>query len=160
MRGGDFPSAFVVRNDGSGRCQLTQDFHAETYGVRFSDDARRVFWIEYGRNQSESEEGWYARPETCGDRVKFGDFVGWYTLIGDQFVVFDGGDLEDTTRWLQYTSLKPPAGVRATPLVIQERPDGVVALVEADGKFWTLFATGGMDPAALYLHGPLRHPAP
>jgi hypothetical protein len=163
VRGGSFPSAFVVRNDGSGRCQLTQDFRAETYGVRFSDDARRVFWIEYGRNESESEEGWYARPETCGDRVKFGDFVGWYTLIGDQFVVFDGGDLEDTTRWLQYTSLKPPPGASATPLVIQERPDGVVALVHADGKVWTLFATGGVDspsPPALYLHGPLRHPTP
>ncbi len=160
VRGADFPSAFVVRNDGSGRCQLTQDFHAETYGVHFSDDARRVFWIEYGRNQSESEEGWYARPDTCGDRVKFGDFVGWYTPVRDEFVVFDGGDLEDTTRWLQYTSLKPAPGVVATPLVIQERPDGVVTLVEAEGKVWTLFATGGMDPPALYLHGPLRHPAP
>jgi hypothetical protein len=92
--------------------------------------------------------------------VKFGDFVGWYTPVRDEFVVFDGGDLEDTTRWLQYTSLKPAPGAVATPLVIQERPDGVVTLVEAEGKVWTLFATGGMDPPALYLHGPLRHPAP
>jgi hypothetical protein len=39
----------------------------------------------------------------------------------------------------------------------------VVALVHADGKVWTLFATGGVDspsPPALYLHGPLRHPTP
>jgi hypothetical protein len=163
VRGAEFPSAFVVHNDGSGRCQLTEDFRSETYAVQWSEDARRIFWIEYGRNRSESEEGWYALPETCGGRVKFGDFVGWFVPVRDQFVVFDGGDIDDTTRWLQYTSTKPAAGAAATPIVIQERPDGIVSLVEAEGKFWVLFATGGVDspsPPALYLHGPLRHPAP
>ena len=153
-----FPSAFVVRNDGSGRCQLTQDFHAETYGVHFSDDARRVFWIEYGRNESESEEGWYARPETCGDRVKFGDFVGWYTPVRRPVRGVrrrrPGGHHPLAAIHLAEARRPAPA---ATPLVIQERPDGVVALVEADGKVWTLFATGGMDPPGAV---PARSPAP
>jgi hypothetical protein len=157
-RGLEFPTAFVARNDGGGRCQLTSDFRAETYGAHFADDAQRVFWIEYGRNQSESEEGWYARPD-CEGKVKFGDFVLWYTLVGDEFVLFDGGDLDDSTSWLQYTSLKPGAGP-SRPMVVQERPEGIVGVAQIESAVWTLFSAGGPQAPALYLHGPLRHPAP
>ena len=75
-------------------------------------------------------------------------------------MVFDGGDLETPRAGCSTPRSSPAPGTVAAPFVIQERPDGVVTLVEAEGKLWTLFATGGMDPPALYLHGPLRHPTP
>ena len=159
VRGAEFPSAFVVRNDGSGRCQLTQDVHAETYGVRFSDDARRVFWIEYFRDQSESEEGWYAQPEHLrrpGEVRRLRRLV--HRRCGTSSSLFDGGDLETPRAGCSTPRSKPGPGAVATPIVIQERPDGA-------GQRWSrprgssgrCFATGGMDPPALL---PARAPAP
>jgi hypothetical protein len=161
--GASFPVAYVTRNDGSGTCQLTQDPSAETYGTGFGDGARSVFWIEYGRNRSESEEGWYARPETCGDRTKFGDFVFGYRLVGSEFVVFEGGDLDDTTSWLQYTPLGPrPGGGSFLPTVIKEHPDPSLDVVRLGAETWVLFSVSQGDAAdrGLYLHGPLRTGAP
>ena len=163
LRGAEFPVAFISHNDGTGSCQLTSDYHAESYGGTFSDSARQVFWIEFGRNQSESEEGWYAAPATCGDKVKFGDFVSWYTPLGDDFVVFEGGDLADSTTWLEYTSLRPArAGAPNLPRLIQERPDGIVGVVATGASIWTLYGVASADDkvAGLYLHGPLGHPTP
>jgi hypothetical protein len=162
LRGANFPVAFINRSDGSGSCQLTTDYLAETYGGHFSDNARRVFWIEYGRYQSDSEEGWYANPETCGDKVKFGDYIGWYTALGDDFVVFDGGDRADTTRWLQVASLHPaPSGMSNFPRVIQEKPDGIVGILNAAGASVALYTVPGTGAdAGLTMHGPFGHPAP
>jgi hypothetical protein len=155
-RGAEFPSAYVNHSDNSANCRLTSDYRAETYGAHFSDSSRLAFWIEFGRNQSQSEEGWYANPQTCGDKVKFGDFVGWYVPLGDDFVLFEGGDLDDSTRWLEYTSLRAGAGPNH-PKVVQERTDGIVGILQAAGSVWTLFGVGGTDAtgAGLFVHGPL-----
>jgi hypothetical protein len=159
VRGGDFPVAYVAHNNGSGACRLTSDYRAESYGTAFSDSSRAVFWIEFGRNQSESEEGWYARPESCGDKVKFGDFVAWYTLLGDDFAIFEGGDLADSTTWLEYT----PLGARAappwpSPTIIAEHPDPAIGVVRAGAGTWLLFSVSKGEPAnvGMFLHGPLR----
>lgn len=153
------PVAVVARKDGSGACQLTQDDRAETYAARFSDSGRLVAWIEYWRNGSHSEEGWHARPEDCGARTKFGDYVLGYRLVAEDFVVFVGGDLADSTDWLQYTRLQasPNAGVRG-PMVIQEHPDDVIDVVRDDAGTWILFTVseGTAADQGLYIHGPLR----
>ncbi len=164
VRGGEFPSAYVNHSDSSGQCRLTADYRAETYGLHFSDSARLAFWIEFGRNQSQSEEGWYANAETCGERVKFGDFVRWYTVLGDDLVLFEGGDLDDSTRWLEYTSLRAsPAGTPNHPRVIQERTDGIVSVLRNKGAAWAIYTVGGPEapPGAtpgLFAHGPLTQP--
>jgi hypothetical protein len=108
------------------------------------------------------------RPETCGEKTKFGDFVLGYRLFGDDFVVFEGGDLEDTTSWLQYTALRKNASdAPGKPWVIKEKPDPVFATVRtgAGGEdVFVIFSTsfGGASEAGLYVHGPLssRAPAP
>jgi hypothetical protein len=155
-RGAEFPSALLRHNDGSGGCRLTSDYRAETYGAGFADTSHRVFWIEFGRNMSQSEEGWYAQPETCGEKTKFGDFVRWYVPMRDDFVIFEGGDLADSTTWLEYTSLGlPTAGVPRNPRIVCEHPDGITGIVESAGSLWLLFGSGAADGGALYLHGPL-----
>jgi hypothetical protein len=165
--GAEFPVAYVAKNDGSGFCQLTSDIHAETYGAHFTGSGRSIFWIEYGRGGSMSEEGWYARPETCGDRVKFGDFVFSYRLVDEDFVVFEGGDLQDSTSWLEYTPLGPsPGGAPVYPAVIKERPNPMVDVLRAgpppaEGArrdAYVVFSTsqGGAAEEGLYVHGPLR----
>ena len=159
LRDSNFPVAFVARNDGSGNCQLTADILAESYGGHFSDSGRSVFWIEFGRNQSNSEEGWYARPESCGERTKFGDYVFGYRLVGDDFVVFEGGDAEDTTSWLQYNRLqKTPSATPALPRVIKEHPDPTRDVVSIAGQTWVMFSVsmGAAGETGLYLHGPLE----
>jgi hypothetical protein len=163
LRGGDFPVAFVARNDASGSCQLTSDWRAETYGSGFAESGRSVFWIEYFRNESQSEEGWYARPQACDDKKKFGDYVAWYALVGEDFVVFEGGDFDDTTTWLQYTPLKLTAGPPWPPaVVIKEHPDPGVSVVRTSAGTAVLFSVsrGSADEIGLFLHGPLKTPAP
>ena len=152
----NFPVAFVAPN-GQPPCRLTQDLLAETYGTYFSADGSRVFWIEYFRFGSESEEGWYAQPESCGGRTRFGDFVFQYSLVGNDFVVFQGGDLADSTSWLQFTPLGPePDGRAPSPRIIKEHPTDAWAVVEVGGKNWVLFAVEAEQPeTGLYLHGPL-----
>jgi hypothetical protein len=162
VRGGDFPSAYINHSDSSGQCRLTADYRSETYGVHFSDSSRLAFWIEFGRNESQSEEGWYAKADTCQDRAKFGDFVRWYSVLDDEFVVFEGGDLDDSTRWLEYSSLRTTAGPNS-PRVIQERTDGIVGILRAGSAAYTLYAVGGPEAPkdatpGLFLHGPLGHP--
>lgn len=152
------PIAFVARNDGSGSCLLTSDIYAETYGLHFTHSGRRAIWIEYGRNDSISEEGWHAQPETCGDKTKFGDYVLGYSLFGDQYVVFEGGEFEDTTSWLQYTRIRLD-GTQPLPLpvVVKEHADSHVGIFTAGGETWMVFHVWQTDPAAgLYLHGPMR----
>jgi hypothetical protein len=162
VRGGDFPVAYVAHNDGTGACRLTSDYRAESYGSAFSDSSRAVFWIEFGRNQSESEEGWYARPESCGDKTKFGDFVAWYTLLDDDFVIFEGGDLADSTTWLEYSPLRVRADQPVpSPAIIVEHPDPALGVVRTAAGTWLLFTVSRAEPAdaaklGMFLHGPLR----
>jgi hypothetical protein len=151
------PVAFVTQNDGSGSCLLTSDPHAETYGTHFTHGGRRAIWIEYGRNQSESEEGWHARPETCGDKTKFGDYVLGYHLFGDELVAFEGGDRADSTSWLQYTAIRHlPEEPMPLPVVVKEHPDATLNVFAVEGDTWIVFAVQEGDPdSGLYLHGPL-----
>lgn len=160
--GANFPVAYVARNDGSGSCQLTSDSSAETYGTRFDDSARSVFWIEYGRHRSESEEGWYARPETCAEKTKFGDFVFRYRVVGDEFVVFEGGDLGDTTSWLQYSPLRQGSSGQLSPRVIKEHPGESLEVLKLGSQVWVLFSIsqGDATEVGLYLHGPLQSAQP
>jgi hypothetical protein len=163
VHGAEFPVAYVSRNDRSGLCQLTSDVHAETYGAAFTPSARAAVWIEYFRNQSDSEEGWSARPENCGDKIKWGDYVAWYALDGDDFVIFEGGDAADSTSWLQYTPLsRSPQAPWPSPTMIKEHPEPGLAIVRTAGASWILYSVSMGDPAGrgLYLHGPLRRAAP
>jgi hypothetical protein len=163
VHGAEFPVAYVSRNDRSGYCQLTSDVRAETYGAAFTPDARSAVWIEYFRNESDSEEGWSARPEDCGDKIKWGDYVAWYALDGDDFVVFEGGDAADSTSWLQYTPLsRSPQEPWPSPIVVKEHPEPGLAIVRTAGQSWILYSVSQGDPGArgLYLHGPLRRAAP
>jgi hypothetical protein len=159
LHGAEFPSAFVLSHEGGKVCSLTQDYRSETYGTRFSDSGRSAFWIEYYRNRSESEEGWRAQPDGCGDQVKWGDFVSWYILDGDDFVIFEGGDIGDTTSWLEYTSLagstRPPW---PTAKVVKEHPDPAVGVVKmAGGTYLVLSVSAGKpEDTGLFLHGPLE----
>jgi hypothetical protein len=163
VHGAEFPVAYVSRNDRSGLCQLTSDVHAETYGAAFTASARTAVWIEYFRNQSDSEEGWSARPEDCGEKIKWGDYVAWYVLDGDDFVIFEGGDAADSTSWLQVTPLsRSPRDPWPSPTVINEHPEPGLGIVHTAGASWILYSVSRGDPAArgVYMHGPLRRRAP
>jgi hypothetical protein len=159
VRGSEFPSAFALSHDGGGACRLTSDYRAETYGAGFSESGKSIFWIEYGRNQSESEEGWSARPDTCGDKVKWGDYVAWYVLLGDQFAVFEGGDIGDTTTWLEYTPLGgDPLPPWAPATVVKEHPDPALGIFKTGAGTFLVFSvsTGPDAERGLFLHGPLK----
>jgi hypothetical protein len=83
--------------------------------------------------------------------------------VGSEFVVFEGGDLDDTTSWLQYTPLGPrPGGGSFLPTVIKEHPDPSLDVVRLGAETWVLFSVsqGGAADQGLYLHGPLRTGAP
>ncbi|MES1205248.1 MAG: hypothetical protein ABUS79_04860 [Pseudomonadota bacterium] len=156
------PVLMVSRNDGSGGCQLTSDNNAESYNERFTDNGRLVTWVEFGRNQSVSEEGWYGRPDNCGGKTKFGDYVLGYQLVADDFVVFQGGDFDDSTSWLQYASLREnAAGAAVLPAVIKQNPDITFsAFKDAGAAAWVVFSLSGGDASenGLYIHGPLAAP--
>jgi hypothetical protein len=153
--------AYSERTDGSGLCMLTNDHRAETYGTHFSESGRRVFWIEYGRSGYGSEEGWYADPEDCKQRVKYGDYVVRFGIVGDDFVVFTGGDVDDRTSWLQYAPLVTDGTTDApSPTIIAERPATVSRTGSGDSTFvlYTPSAEGIAEPG-LYLFGPLPRAA-
>jgi len=149
--------AYVSRTDGAGVCVLTIDPRAESYGLTFSDDGSKVFWIEYGRSNARSEEGWYARPEDCTAKTKFGDYLAYYRLIGDDFVVFEGSDADDSTNWLEYTPLAKGASEKTLlPTIIVGHPETFTTIVSG-GKAFVLYSVardGGFD-GGLYLFGPL-----
>jgi hypothetical protein len=159
LHAAEFPSAFVLSHQDGTVCSLTQDYRAESYGAAFSDSGRSAFWIEYFRNGSESEEGWRAQPSGCGERVKWGDYVAWYILDGDDFVIFEGGDIGDTTTWLQYTSLAGPSTTPwPTAMVVREHPDPAVGVVKLEGGTFLVFSVSAGKPedTGLFLHGPLK----
>lgn len=161
LRPDDYPAAQVARNDGSGACTLNRELGAETYGGRFSEDGSRVFWIEYG--SSGSEEGWLADPETCQQKVQFGDWVLGY-LLTSEFVVFEGGDEADSTSFLQYARWSASAATDTlTPLVVAEHPQRLLTLHEGAATY-LVYTRGGDSPESqgLFVHGPLEtgFPAP
>jgi len=162
LRPDDYPVAQVARNDGSGACTLNRQLGAETYAGRFSGDGSRVFWIEYG--SSGSEEGWLADPDTCQQKVQFGDWVLGYSLSGD-FVVFEGGDEADSTSYIQYarwTAGAAPASL--TPLVVAEHPRGPFLTLREGDATYIVYMLAGETPESqgLFVHGPLEtgFPAP
>lgn len=155
---GGFPVAKVARNDGGGACTLNGSLQAETYGARFAQGGKRVYWIEFGR--SGSEEGWSADPATCEARTKFGDWVLGYSVSGD-YVFFEGGDSEDSTSFLQYARIPveaPPEQV--TPLVLLEHPRYPFLSLETQGATYLLYAGPADAPEGLFVHGPLEAALP
>jgi hypothetical protein len=111
-----------------------------------------VSWIEYNRDDSGSEEGWYARPEDCTQKTKFGDYVIGYSLVGDDFVVFNGGDVEDRTSWLQFTPLGNGAPI--LPTIIVESPSTSSRIGSGESTF-VLYTLSSPGDAGLYAFGPL-----
>jgi hypothetical protein len=90
--------------------------------------------------------------------MKFGDYVTQYRLVGDDFVVFDGGDSQDQTSWLQYTQLaNDDTGAVPSPTIITEHPD-TVAIVASGGDTFVVYTrlTDVPSEAGVYLFGPLR----
>lgn len=149
------PHIYIMRNDGSGRCSPKRTTRSETYGGHFSHTSRLVFWIEYG---GDSEEGWYALPETCGAPRKFGDYVTGFIPVADDFVVFEGTDFEDSAYHLQYSRLATdPAAPRALPKLIERDVDDVIAVVTRDALTHVLYGVSRDDAVTrgIFLHGPL-----
>ena len=121
-----------------------------------------MFWIEYNRDGSGSEEGWYARPEDCAKKTKYGDYVTGYGVVGDDFVVFHGGDVDDQTSWLQYAPLVADTSTKApSPTIIVENPGSVSVTGSGDSTFVVYTKAGDTtaDPG-LYLFGPLPRAKP
>jgi hypothetical protein len=147
--------SYASHADGTSTCRLTIDRRAETYGTHFTDSGQRVTWIEYNRDDSGSEEGWYARPEDCSQKTKFGDYVTSYSLVGDDFVLFNGGDVEDRTTWLQFTPLgKEPTMTPLLPTIIVENPSTSARIGSGESTF-VLYTLSSPGDAGLYAFGPL-----
>jgi hypothetical protein len=148
-------SAYAARTDGTKLCRLTNDPNAETYGTQFSDSGGRVFWIEYGREGNVSEEGWYARPDDCSQKTKYGDYVTIAGVVGDDFVVFTGGDAQDSTAWLQFSPLVGDGSVETpAPTIIVEKPASAARTSAAEGTF-VLYTKPAEGDQGIYLFGPL-----
>jgi hypothetical protein len=149
-------AAYAERTDGTGLCMLTNDSHAETYGTQFSESGGHVFWIEYGRSGNGSEEGWYARPEECAEKTKYGDYVTRSGVVGDDFVVFMGGDVTDRTSWLQYAPLVTDGSTTApSPTIIVEKPSTATRTGSGDSTFVLYTKPVEASDPGLYLFGPL-----
>ena len=149
------PHIHIVRNDRSGRCSPKRDPRSETYGGHFSHTSRLVFWIEY---RGDSEEGWYAVPETCGEARKFGDYVTGFIPVGDDFVVFRGTDFEDSAYHLEYARLTPDAAIpRALPRMIARDVDESVVVLATGDNIDVLYALSREDAPTrgIFVHGPL-----
>lgn len=87
-----------------------------------------------------------------------------YHLVGDDLVVFGGGDADDATVWLQYTSLrKHPGGTAAgglggaLPSLIKEHPDITFSAITNAAGAWIVFTVSADEPGqqGLYVHGPV-----
>jgi hypothetical protein len=147
--------AYSSRTDGTNLCMLTNDPHAETYGTQFSESGGRVFWIEYGRNGNSSEEGWYARPDACSQKTKYGDYVTLAAVVGDEFVVFTGGDANDSTAWVQFAPLVGAGSTETpSPTIIVEKPTSVARTTTPDGTF-VLYTNRDEGGPGIYSYGPL-----
>jgi hypothetical protein len=145
----------ILRNDGTGKCSPKRDPRSETYGGHFSHTSRLVFWIEY---RGDSEEGWYADPETCGDARKFGDYVTGFTPVGDDFVVFRGTDFDDSAYHLQYARLlSDGAAARVLPRMIDHDVDGSVVVLGSGDALYVLYGLSREDAPVrgIFVHGPL-----
>ena len=101
-----------------------------------------------------------------GDRITAGHLVVVFAPDAESpnagVVVFEGGDRDDSTSWLQYTPLKKvPGGPNPSPAEIKERPNSF-APVGVGAESWVLFSVSEGDEAdhGLYLHGPLRAASP
>jgi hypothetical protein len=150
------PIAHVQRSDLTGACILTHDPRDETYGIYFSGSGRWVFWTEYGRADSNSEEGWYARPEDCGTKTKYGDYVTEARVVGDEFVVFDGGNEDDSITWLQYAPLlKDATATPPSPTIIAEHPDTVSVMKSGSATYVVYTIADTARETGVYVFGPL-----
>jgi hypothetical protein len=149
------PAIHILRNDRSGFCSPKRNARSETYGGHFSHTSRLVFWVEYG---GDSEEGWYAVPETCGGARKFGDYVTGYIPVGDDFVVFRGTDFDDSAYHLQYARLAAdPAAPRVLPRMIDRDVDPSLVVLTKGDTVQVLYSLSREDAPTrgVFVHGPL-----
>jgi len=149
------PAIHILKNDRSGFCSPKRSSQSETYGGHFSHTSRLVFWVEYG---GDSEEGWYAVPETCGDARKFGDYVTGYIPVADDFVVFRGTDFEDSAYHLQYTRLAADATApRVLPRKIERDIDPSLVVLTSGANVEVLYSLSREDAPTrgIFVHGPL-----
>jgi hypothetical protein len=149
------PAIHILRHDRSGFCSPKRNARSETYGGHFSHTSRLVFWVEYG---GDSEEGWYAVPETCGGARKFGDYVTGYIPVGDDFVVFRGTDFDDSAYHLQYARLAAdPAAPRVLPRMIDRDVDPSLVVLTKGDTVQVLYSLSREDAPTrgVFVHGPL-----
>jgi hypothetical protein len=142
--------AYLVANDGSGRCPLASSPSASFYGDPFFPHAGLVLWADMIDIDILAGTGWMARPDGCTAKREFGHRVDYWFLVRDDGAIFSDGSNGNTAD-LRYVKLGPGAlwPGEAAPL-IQAQARRAFAVVEPDRDFVLYVLDNG-----LYLYGPI-----
>jgi hypothetical protein len=151
----ELSDAVIIKNDGTGGCQLSEGTSSMEFGAAFLPHSNRVLWADHVNAESLEGEGWLANPDGCGDKQKFGDLVDFWVIAGDRGIIFSDTATE-TTSTLRYLRLGPggqlpPAG----PSLIREQVGRVYAPLGADRDHVIFQVADGGPDDGIYAYGPL-----
>jgi hypothetical protein len=149
----------VIRNDDGATCPLDIGDEPAVFEPAFLDGAGLMFWQEISRDDPFRHDAFFAPPDRCRPKQRFGQGIDFYTPIGDRGLVFADerdGSMGPTT--LKYVATSPDgAGLDALgPVRVQEGVTGPVIFVGGDPP---ILIYPAVDPASgsagLYVFGPV-----
>jgi hypothetical protein len=151
----ELSDAVIIKNDGSGRCQLSEGTAAGQFGAAFLPHSSRVLWADHVNPDTLEGQGWLGNPDGCGDKQKFGELVDFWFIAGDGGFIFSDSATE-TTSTLRYLRLGPggqlPAGGAS---LIREKVGRVYAPLGADRNHVIFQVADGGPDDGIYAYGPL-----
>jgi hypothetical protein len=114
---------WIVKNDGTGTCGLTQGTAGGIFGFPFTQSAGMVFWADLYQAATLSADGLYTDPNDCmnaAKKKKFANNADFWFVDGDRMLLYsdesNGAQVSLKYAWVQGSTL-------STPVTIQERAD-------------------------------------
>jgi hypothetical protein len=102
---GHFDMRIVRMADGVS-CDLNTTPKRDAFGPNFLEHAGLVFWQEDSADVPDQLDGYYAKPDGCQDKQRFGQGVDFTVPVGDRALLFgDELDQGSSTVTLKYAAL-------------------------------------------------------
>jgi hypothetical protein len=149
----------VVRNSDLGACLLPGGRQLSIYKPVFLTHAALMFWTELSLDDPLRRDAFFATPERCAEKQRFGRGIDFYDALGDRGLVF-GDEYDDASKTvtLKYARLSPDGpDWQATGAVrVHERVKTPITLVGSD-PLLLVFQTSGDagESTGTYVFGPV-----
>ncbi len=151
----------VIRNDGSGRCNLNQAPGQVAYWVKFLPGQDRVIWAEdisgAPGGTGANTDGFLGTPGTCAGVTRFSRKLAYYDTTARSLLFGEMIDPGGRTMTLLTAPLSA-SGVELERKSLLSTSAGLsTALVGGESARFVVYTTfvSAEGPAGLFLHGPL-----